>query len=257
MTPVDALQLAARVRSGDRLLGALVRMPNEMLVELAGLVGLDYVVLDAEHGPADQIALAHHITAAESVGIPAMVRIGGLAEVLRVLDLGAAGIVYPHIDSVQEAEALVAAVCYPPRGRRGFAAYTRAGRYGLATGAEHHGRYATGPLVVAMIESRGALDAAADIAAVDGIDLLMLGPADLAADLGILDQTQHDQQPVVDALASVRAAAQGRALSICGDEATARQHFEAGSQMVVYNVQHAVSQLMLRLASAVPDGRDA
>lgn len=228
-------------------------MPGEMLVELTGLVGLDYVVLDAEHGPGDQVAMAHHISTAEAVGLPVIVRIGGLDEVLRVLDLGAAGVIYPHIDSVDEAKALVQAVHYPPRGRRGFAAYTRAGSYGLRTGAEHLHRYADGPLVIAMIESEVAVAAAADIAAVDGIDLLFLGPADLAADLGIL---AGDQTPVALALAQVREAASGRVLSICGDETTARAHFNAGSQVVVYNLQHAVSATLVRLATALPDKAD-
>ncbi len=251
MNPMD---LAGRVRRGDRLLGALVRMPSEMLVELTGLVGLDYVVLDAEHGPGDQVALGHHLATAESVGLPAIVRVGGLSEVLRVLDLGAAGVIYPHVDSVAEAQQLVDAVHYPPRGKRGFAAYTRAGGYGLRTGAEHLARYADGPLVIAMIESVAALDAAADIAAVHGIDLLFLGPADLAADMGIL---AADQAPVAAALTRVREITGGRVLSICGDEATASEHFSAGSQVVVYNVQHALSATFLRLASSRPGARPA
>jgi 4-hydroxy-2-oxoheptanedioate aldolase len=250
---VDAMDLATRVRRGERLLGGLVRMPGEMLVELTGLVGLDYVVIDAEHGPADQVALGHHIATAEAVGLPVIVRIGGLHEVLRVLDLGAAGVIYPHVDSAAEAEELVQAVHYPPRGRRGFAAYTRAGGYGLRTGAAHLARYAEGPLVIAMVESAAGVSAAADIAAVDGIDLLFLGPADLAADLGLL---AGDQAPVVAALTEVREAADGRVLSICGDEATAQAHFEAGSQLVVYNVQHALSAAFVRLATARP-GRAA
>ncbi len=246
---VDAMDLPARVRRGDRLLGGLVRMPAEMLVELTGLVGLDYAVLDAEHGPADQVALGHHIATAEAVGLPVIVRIGSLSEVLRVLDLGAAGVICPHVDSVAEAQQLVEAVHYPPRGKRGFAAYTRAGGYGLRTGAEHLARYANGPLIIAMIESADAVEAAADIAAVDGIDLLFLGPADLAADLGIL---AGDQAPVVAALARVREVTGGRVLSICGDEATAAAHFGAGSQLVVYNVQHALSATFVRLATARP-----
>lgn len=250
---VDPMDLAARVRRGDRLLGALVRMPAEMLVELTGLAGLDYVVIDAEHGPGDQVALGQHIATAEAVGLPVVVRIGGLGEVLRVLDLGAAGVIYPHVDTVAEAEALVQAVHYPPRGRRGFAAYTRAGGYGLRTGAEHLARYVDGPLVIAMIESARAVEAAAEIAAVDGIDLLFVGPADLAADLGLL---AGDQAPVAAALAGVREAAGGRVLSICGDEATAQTDFAAGAQLVVYNVQHALSATFVRLATAQP-GRTA
>lgn len=174
--PIDPMELARRARGGARLLGVLVRMPNEMLVELAGLAGFDYVVIDTEHGPSDQVALGHHISTAESMGLPVLVRIGALSEVLRVLDLGAAGIVCPHVDSVEQAQALVDAVHYPPLGRRGFASYSRAGHYGLTSDVAHLAHYRDGPLVIAMIESRAGLEAAADIAAVEGIDLLSPAP---------------------------------------------------------------------------------
>ena len=251
---VDPMDLAARVRRGDRLLGALVRMPAEMLVELTGLVGLDYVVIDAEHGPGDQVALGHHIATAEAVGLPVIVRIGGLGEVLRVLDLGAAGVIYPHVDTVAEAEALVQAVHYPPRGRRGFAAYTRAGGYGLRTGAEHLARYADGPLVIAMIESAGAVEAAAEIAAVDGIDLLFLGPGRPRR----RPRTPR-RGPGAGGRGTGRRAGGGRrpgAVDLRRRDDGARATSLPGSQLVVYNVQHALSATFLRLATARP-GRAA
>jgi len=247
--PIDPMELARKARGGERLLGVLVRMPNEMLVELAGLAGFDYVVIDAEHGPSDQVALGHHISTAESMGVPLIVRIGAISEVLRVLDLGAAGIICPHVDSVAQAEALVDAVHYPPRGRRGFAAYSRAAHYGLSSDVAHLTHYRDGPLVIAMIESRAGLAAAADIAAVEGIDLVFPGPADLGVDLGILGEGQAE---VDRAIQAVRTVTDGRILNICGDEVTAAAHFAAGSRLVVYNTQHAVSQLMVRLVTALP-----
>ena len=78
--------LAERLRSGEPLLGTLLRMPNEVLVEMTALAGMDFVVIDTEHGPADQIPLAQHLMAAAAVGIPALVRIGNVSEILRVLD---------------------------------------------------------------------------------------------------------------------------------------------------------------------------
>lgn len=244
------MEFPRRIRRGQRALGALVRMPSEMLVELAGMVGLDYIVIDCEHGPADQVSLGHHIAAAEAMGLPVIVRIGALGDILRVLDLGAAGVICPHVDSVDEARALADAVLYPPRGRRGFAGYTRAGSYGLVSGAAHLERYADGPLVVAMIESEQGLAAAGAILAVDGIDLLFLGPADLAADLGVLG---GDPGPVAAALDQLRATTGGRVLSICGDAQTARAHFRDGSRMVVYNIQHALSATFAALADARPE----
>ena len=120
MTRAAIESFGVRLRRGDRLLGALVRMPNEGLVELAGMAGLDFVVIDTEHGPGDQLALARHLTAATANGVVSAVRIGHPSEVMRALDLGAGAVLAPHVSSVAEARALVEAVHYPPLGRRGF-----------------------------------------------------------------------------------------------------------------------------------------
>ncbi len=89
--------LKRRLAAGERLYGALLRLPSETLVEMAGVAGLDYVVLDCEHGPADTTALQHHLTAAAAHGVDVLVRVGAAepALALRCLDLGATGIVHP------------------------------------------------------------------------------------------------------------------------------------------------------------------
>lgn len=241
-----------RFRRGEQLLGALVRMPNEGLVELAGLVGLDYVVLDTEHGPGDQLALAHHINAAAATGLSVLVRIGAPSEVLRALDLGAHGILAPHVSSVEQARALVDAMHYPPLGRRGFAGYTRAGNYGLIGAADHHAA-ARDTVLIAMIEDQAGLDAAADIAGVEGVDGLMLGPADLACELGVVGRA--DDPRVLAAGAAVRrhaTAAGAVAVSIVGSPAAAGAAFGAGDTAVTYNLQLALGQLFSGLAAARP-----
>ena len=244
---------ADRVRHGDPLLGALLRMPNESTVELAGLVGLDFVVIDTEHGPGDQLALAQHINAATANGLATIVRVGRSEEVLRVLDLGADGILAPHISSIEQAREVVAAVHYPPLGRRGFAAYTRAGRYGLTAPPEHHAR-SRRSVVFAMIEDPLGLAAAAGIAAVEGIDGLMFGPADFATELGVLGTP--DDPRVTAAATAVRAHAIGAGIapvSIVGSPAAARSAFSAGDSVVLYNVAHALGGLFTQLASARPE----
>ncbi len=239
-----------RFRRGEHLLGALIRMPNEGLVELAGLVGLDYVVLDTEHGPGDQLALAHHINAAAATGLSVLVRVGAPSEVLRALDLGAHGILAPHVSSVEHARALVDAMHYPPVGRRGFAGYTRAGNYGLISAADHHAA-ARDTVLIAMIEDQAGLDAAADIAAVEGVDGLMLGPADLACELGVVGRTDDPRVLVAGTrVRSCATAAGAVALSIVGDPAAAAQAFGAGDTAVMYNVQLALGQLFTGLAAA-------
>ena len=133
--PGAAASLRSRLDSGERLVGALVRMPAEELVEMLAVAGHDFVVVDCEHGSADLGALRAHVTAAESFGMPVVVRTGAddTPFVLRALDLGAQGVIAPHVDSVDDAVRLVRSVRYPPHGERGFAAYSRAGRYGAAT----------------------------------------------------------------------------------------------------------------------------
>ena len=252
MTDPAVGSFGARFRRGDPLLGALVRMPNEGLVELAGLVGLDYVVIDTEHGPGDQLALAQHLAAAAANGLATIVRIGRPEEALRVLDLGVDAILAPHVSSVDQARALVEAVHYPPLGRRGFGHYSRAGRYGLTEPAAHHAR-ARETVVIAMIEDPPGLAAAAEIAALDGIDGLMLGPADYACELGVVGRL--DDPRVVAAAEAVRTTARAAgvaAVSIVGSIQVAARAFAAGDTAVMYNVQLLLGQLFTGLVAARP-----
>ena len=247
--PVRAT-LKQRLAKGEPLLGPLVRMPNEMLVELTGLVGMDFVVLDTEHGPSDQIPLGQHLTAAAAAGIPALVRVGRLSEILRVLDLGAAGVVVPHVSTVEQAEQAVRAASYPPRGDRGFATYSRAGRLGLADAAEHLRTAAENTAVVLMIEDAQGVAAAEQIAAVPGVDGLFVGPADLAVGLGHAGR-QHEPE-VAQAIRSVHDAARRAGVavvSITGDPAGAQAQFAAGSTMVIYNAMAALGRLFTELAT--------
>jgi 4-hydroxy-2-oxoheptanedioate aldolase len=239
---------AERMRRGDRLLGGLMRMPNEGLVELAGLVGLDYVLIDTEHGPGDQLALSQHVVAAQANGLAVIVRVGSPAEVLRVLDLGANGILAPHVSNVDQAREFVDAMHYPPLGHRGFAAYTRAGRYGLRTATEHFeaGRES---ILFTMIEDPAGLAAAADIADLEGVDGLMLGPADFACEIGAVG---HPDDPRIAAAATTvrdRAHVAGvAAVSIVGSRAAADRAFDAGDTVVMYNVQQLLGDLFTSLA---------
>lgn len=231
--------LRARLRAGEQVLGGLVRMPGEELVEMLAVAGLDFVLVDCEHGPADVGLLRTHLALADAHDLPVLVRIGEgehhLAQ--RALDQGAQGIVAPHVESAAEAEALVRAVHYPPRGTRGFATYPRSGRFGTVDPAGHRAAAAESTLVVAMLESPAAIRDAASIVAVDGIDAYLVGVADLGA-----ARTDADP-PVADLLAAVRAdpgtAAVARA-DLANDAASAAASLAGGAAMVVYNVTHVL-----------------
>ncbi|MYW01999.1 aldolase/citrate lyase family protein [Streptomyces sp. SID3343] len=235
-------QLAAEARP----LGVLVRLPAEQLLELAGSVDLDFAVIDCEHGPADHVALHHHIAVAEAVGLTVLVRVGAAddPDVLRALDLGAAGVIVPHVRDAREAARAVAAAHYPPLGERGFAGYTRAGRYGARDAAEHLALAARRTLVVVMIEDAAGVEAAEEILAVEGVDAVLVGPADLAVSLGT--PGPEGAETVAEATRRVHAAARrhGRAvLTITGSPAGAERAFADGADFVVYN-----TTLLLRSA---------
>lgn len=234
-----ATSLRARLLAGEQVVGGLVRMPCEELVEMLAVAGLDFVLVDCEHGPADVGSLRQHLALADAHGLPVLVRIGEgehhLAQ--RALDQGAQGIVAPHVESQAEAEALVRAVHYPPRGTRGFATYPRSGRFGTVDAAQHRATAAGSTLVIAMLESPAAIADAASIVAVDGIDGYLVGVADLGAARGPDDPT------VAELLAAVRSdpgTAGTLRADLANDAHAATASLADGAAMVVYNVTHVL-----------------
>lgn len=231
--------LKQRLADGERLRGALLRLPSETLVEMAGVAGFDYVVIDCEHGPADTALLQHHLTAAAAHGIDVLVRVGSAepALALRCLDLGAAGLVHPHVDSREDALRAVAASHYPPWGRRGFATYSRAGRFGTVTAADHVAA-SREILVVVMAETRRACEDADAIAGTEGVDAVLVGPADLAADCGF------PEPGVVDGLitrAHDAARANRRAvMTIVSGLDAALAAERRGARLVLFNTAHVL-----------------
>ena len=241
--------LRIRARRGERLIGALLRMPSEELVEMVAVAGHDFVLIDCEHGPADVIALRNHIALASLHGVPVIVRVGENepGQILRVLDQGAEGILAPHLDSAADAERVVDAALYPPVGHRGFATYSRAGRFGEVAPAEHLNRYLENTLVLGMIESPRGVENAAAIIGVPRLDGIMVGPADLAASTG------PEDIPVADAIASVNAElsrAGSLRMDIVGSRAPAEAAFDDGAGLVVYNLAHSLMGHLRDLAAA-------
>lgn len=235
-----------RLAHGEKLIGCLLRMPSEETVEMLGVAGLDFVLIDCEHGPADVVELRRHIAVAQLHGMAVIVRPGAdePALILRALDQGASGIVAPHIDTAAEAAALVRSVHYPPLGVRGFATYSRTGGFGTVPADDHRNRGLEETLVLAMIESPLGMRNADDILATPGIDGYLVGTADLAASSGA------DDPPV-------RAAVQGlnqdtsNGPALRADLATsvdgAAASLDDGADLIVYNLAHLMMTLFAGL----------
>lgn len=231
--------LRARARAGEPLLGVLVRMPSEELVEMVAIAGYDFVLVDCEHGPADLVALRQHIAVAAVHRVPVIVRVGegDAGMILRALDQGAEGILAPHLDDAGAAAALVSATHYPPLGTRGFATYSRAGRFGQTDAAAHRRWFLENTLLLGMIESPAGVRAVDDILATQGLDGLMIGPSDLAASSRREDPTVEESTTRVNA--ALRNAGKLR-LDIVGTPAAATAAFGDGAHLVVYNGAHVL-----------------
>lgn len=160
-------------------LGTWLSIGSPVIAELAAECGFDWLLLDMEHGFGSEENLFNQLLAVHGLGAAAIVRVGEPHPdlILRVLDRGADGIMVPHVSSEREAEFCVQAAHYPPRGRRGYSRSTRSHRYGLRLDCD------APPVIMAQIETIEGVANARSIAAVDGIDVLFVGPSDLKFDL--------------------------------------------------------------------------
>lgn len=214
-----------RLRSRAPLCGTFIKTPHYQMVELAAGTGLDFVVLDAEHAPFGRSELDTCLLAAAATGVPALVRLPGHdgPSALQTLDLGAAGILVPHVVDAASARAAVASARYLA-GNRGFSNSPRAGQYGGMPQTAHVSAWDAAVSVLCQIEDRAAIDNIDDIIRVEGIDCLFIGRADLAVSYGV---TELDHPVVEQAVGRVLKAAQeaGIATGIFLADARAVAHY--------------------------------
>ena len=226
--------LRRRILAGETLFGAWASLASPGSAELLGRAGLDWLVVDLEHGYTTETELLAHLAAIEVSGAVALVRppSGERLRIGRALDLGAAGIVVPRLDTAEQVREAMTFLRYPPTGQRGVALLTRGARLGTVN---HAGVAALNDDIVGIvqIESPSAVDEAEEIAATDGVDVLFVGPADLSHSLGV--PGQFGDRRYQDALERVVAAcrANGKAPGILlYDHASFRPHLDMGFTFV-------------------------
>lgn len=161
-------------------LGTWLSIGSPVIAELAAQSGFDWLLLDLEHGCGSEAAILQQLQAIRGTGATAIVRVGAPHPdlIARVLDWGAHGIMVPHVNSAAEAEEIVRSTRYAPGGHRGYSRTVRANDYGLRPIDE-----VPPPIVMAQIETIEGVKCAGEIARVDGVDVLFIGPADLGHDL--------------------------------------------------------------------------
>lgn len=184
--------LRTRILGRERLASTFVKTAEVTVVEVLATSGLDFIVLDGEHCGFDRGRLDACLAVCRALDFPALVRIssGSDENVLMALDAGAVGVVVPHVDSIEKAQAIAKAAHFG-RGGRGFAGSTRwAGFATRPMGDVLDQDVQT--IVMAQIEEPEGVEACEGIAAVDGIDALFAGPADLTVGYGHRDQDNPD-----------------------------------------------------------------
>ncbi len=217
----------------NRLIGTWLFQPCPDHAEIFSQAGFDCLMIDHEHGPNSPANLTEHLRAAADM--PCLVRISENSdtEIKKVLDAGASGIMVPMVNTAADAREAVAASLYPPQGRRGCAAgIIRASRFGQAR--EAYLREAENVVVICQIETRQAVDNIKEIAAVDGVDMLFIGPSDLGADMGLIGQADHPDLQAMIERAERAILASGKGLAgLARTAGSARAMFGRGYSMVL------------------------
>jgi 2-keto-3-deoxy-L-rhamnonate aldolase RhmA len=189
--PADFRQ---RTLAREPLNGTFLNLGSPISVEIAGLAGFDWLLIDHEHGPGGEDTMLHQLQAAAATPAFPIVRIAinETARFKRALDMGAFGVMVPYVNTAAETRAAVAAMRYPPHGIRGVAKFNR----GAGFGGDFEDYYLHAHerlLTVIQIETPEAIANIDEIAAIDGADVLFVGPTDLSYNMGIRDQLEHPQ----------------------------------------------------------------
>ena len=228
-------RLRENLEAGRPCMGMLVNFPSMWFVDMVALMGFDFVLIDAEHGPLMPTDAELLIRAAEAAGISAMVRCPNVDhEILRYLDVGAVGIQVPHVESGTAAHAAGAALRYPPLGNRGLAHVTRAANYGIDVPVAEYVEAANRHILYfPVIESVDGVTHVDAIAGTPGVDAIALGPGDLSSSMGHRGDRTHPEVKAAVAHVIARAKAHGKWVATAAyDPVTAQAAFAAGADIV-------------------------
>jgi 4-hydroxy-2-oxoheptanedioate aldolase len=236
------------LRDGKPLVGLWVALADPYVAEVVATAGFDWLLIDAEHAPNDPRSVLPQLQALAPYPVQPIVRPvrGDVALIKQYLDLGVQTLIVPMVETAEQAAQIVAATRYPTRGVRGVgSAIARASRWNQIP--NYLARADEEMCVIVQVESVTGLDNLAEIAAVDGVDGVFFGPADLAASMGLLGKPMEPkvQDAIRAGFRTVRAAGKA-AGSLMSDRAVAREYFAAGAQFVAVGID---TTLLVRAAT--------
>jgi len=257
-------RLRASIAAGRPVIGPILQeIPDSPdLVEFFGAAGFDFVVIDAEHGGVDIRSARDLARAAEAVGMTPLARVPSVdyGRILALLDSGVQGIILAHCNTLEDAESLVRATKYPPRGVRGAASGSRAALFGYGPSAREKIELADeATMCLGLIEEPRAIGAVGDMLAVDGFDGCFLGAGDMSLAMGREyyggAQTHPEVAAAIDGVRRQTLAAGKLVMEPAGSGGAARTLIESGVQMVVLQFGQflrAAADAYLRAARGEP-----
>lgn len=232
-------ELAAATRP---LAGVWACSGSPLVAEILAGAGLDWMLIDMEHSPNGLESVLAQLQAVAAYPVTPVVRvpIGDVVTIKQVLDLGAQNLLVPMISSADEARAVVEAVHYPPRGRRGVgSALARSARWNRVEGYLQHADDHVSLFV--QVETTAGVEAAGEIAAVDGIDGVFVGPSDLAASMGLIGQQTHPDVTAAVLRAFDDIGLTGTPFGVNAfDPAVAQEYVDAGAAFVLVGADVAL-----------------
>lgn len=211
-----------RLRLGEALHGCWVNLGSLVSTEIVGLSGYDWVLVDLEHGAGDLHIMYHQLQILRACPTAPMVRIDDIRrpKVQQILDAGASGVMFPQVRTSQEAQAAVGMMYYPPTGTRGTAKMVRATGFGSRFD-EYKGTLSEKLVGIIQIETLESVEHVDEIAALEGVDVLFIGPSDLTTAMNIPGQTTHPDY-----------------LAIVGKVATAAEKAGKASGVLLLDINH-------------------
>ena len=223
----------AALADGRPQIGLWSSLCSNIVAEIIGASGFDWIVIDTEHAPNEVPGLLSQLQAMVNGTAEPVVRCAWNDAVLmkRILDIGARSLLVPFVQNAEEAQRAVAATRYPPRGIRGVSVAPRANLYGRIP--NYHGRAHEDICVLVQVETAAAVEEIEAIAGVEGVDGIFIGPSDLAADLGHLGNPNHPEVQAAIGGGGARIRAAGKAAGILtSDPDAAARYLELGFTFV-------------------------
>lgn len=224
----EASKLVERIRAGETVVGSWFTVPHPMVAETLAQGGFDFLLLDGEHAPVPPDAVSNLLPSTELHGCPVIYRprTNSVDLIRGALDAGVTGVMVPMIENAAQAKAALDAAKYPPLGRRGIGPWRASNYYDnyldyVATANER-------TCVVLQIESKAAVDAIDAIAALPGVDVLYVGPADMAGSMGLKPGERHAELTAAIRRVAEAAKKHGKAVGI---DVTSLDFFAAYQEM--------------------------